>query len=665
MAPGASASLIAAGGQKSVDLPAALVATYDNSTAGGEAVCTGRAILLVAVPDHVVGVTGLVHREGTGLYGHYDYPNSQIEFTNPITGYGPPYPVPKGEVGGFAGGSGGAAPCGNVLATLSDPRGHGYIPDGLVLVSGTVTDQSGNPVPGASVHISGPDNVTATTDSIGAFAELVHKGTYTVTVSPPADDLGAQVKAVSCQTGAITGDRCSGDTKNIGLTAGFHVQSPATFSWEMTPRFSSKNLDANGLVHYYTDPALVSPKYWTVKATVHEGRGTCDPHAAYSFLAISGPDIDPNGEVLASAPDGHCEYNVLFPEQATYQVEVLTASDGAAFAGSPVTVKPRDLLVVGIGDSVASGEGNPDIPATLSSVATWENGNCHRSANSFEPLSALDLARTAEKLKTASVTFVHVACSGASIDDGILTPSSGFLGLDKIPSQINQVVTLANGRPIDAVIVSAGANDLGFGTIVTFCVMHPNCAAEHASDMDPVLESELGTLPAAASAMTLGQAVTALLANLPNDYARLYAALSGTLHVEPSHVFITQYFDPTRDSSGAFCATVAGGISGPDVSWAYYHVVVPMNAAVATAAAKYGWTFVNGVQAAFRTHGYCSSDSWIVSLSQSASVELSPAGDMHPNHAGHQAIADLVEPPLTSTLFPGGKPVMLNPNPPS
>ena len=664
VAPGASASLIAASGTKSVDLPATLVATYDNSTVGGERVCTGRAILLVAVPDGVVDVTGSVHHEGDGLYGHYN--NVVPEgpgFTNPITGYGPPYPVPKGEAGWFVGGLGGAAPCDNVLATLSDPRGFGHIPDDLVLVSGTVTNQSGIPVPGAKVDISGPDHVSATTGLIGAFAQLVHKGTYTVTVSPPADDPGAVVKAVSCQTGAITGDRCSGATKNIGLTAGFHVLSPATFSWEMAPRFSSKNVDANGLVHYYTDPSAVSPQYWTVKATVHEGPGTCDPHAAYSFLAISGPDIDPNGDVLPSTADGNCEYDVLFPEQATYQVEV--TPDGAASAGPPVTVKPRDLLVVGIGDSVASGEGNPDLPAALSSVATWENGNCHRSANSFEALSALDLARTAEKLKTASVTFVHVACSGASIDDGILTPSSGFLGLDKIPSQVSQVLTLANGRPIDAVIVSAGANDLGFGTIVTFCVMNSNCATKHASGMDPVLESELGTLPAVAKQMTLGQAVTALLVNLPNDYARLYAALGGALHVEPSHVFITQYFDPTRDSSGAFCTKVAGGITGPDVPWAYYHVVVPMNLAVAAAANKYGWNLVSGVPAAFRTHGYCANDSWIVSLSQSLSVEGSFAGDMHPNHAGHHAIADLVEPPLTSTLFPGGKPVALNPNPPS
>jgi hypothetical protein len=223
--PGASASPIAAGTTKLVDLPAVLVPTYDNYTAAGASRCTDRVILLVAAPDHVVDITGVARDAGTGVAGtHFDM---QVPggpgFTNPITGYGPPYTVPKGEEGWFMGGGSGPAPCGNALATWSDPRGFGYIPDNLVLVSGTATNQSGTPVPGAHVDISGPDHVTATTDSVGAFAELVHKGTYTVTLSPPAADAGAQVKAVSCETGAIAGDRCSGDTKNVGLKAGFHI----------------------------------------------------------------------------------------------------------------------------------------------------------------------------------------------------------------------------------------------------------------------------------------------------------------------------------------------------------------------------------------------------------------------------------------------------------
>jgi hypothetical protein len=231
--PGASASPSAAAGPKTVDLPAALVATYDHYTSDGSARCTDRAILIVAVPEHVVDVTGSVLQKGNGgvVSGMinqmwYEGPG----FTNPITGYGPNYTVPKGEKGWFLGGGSGPAPCGDALSFWHNPRGFGVIPNDMVLVSGTVIDQSSNPVPGASVNIAGPDHVTTTTDSIGAFGAVVHKGTYTVTVSPPAVDAGMVVKAVSCVTGTAAGAECSGDTKDVGLKAGFQLTCPVCFT---------------------------------------------------------------------------------------------------------------------------------------------------------------------------------------------------------------------------------------------------------------------------------------------------------------------------------------------------------------------------------------------------------------------------------------------------
>lgn len=233
MAPSAAASAGAGDGPKLVDLPAALVPTYDNWTLNGSARCTDRAILIVAVPAHVVDVTGSVLQKGNGgvVSGMidrmwYEGPG----FTNPITGYGPDYPVPKGEAGWFLGGGTGPGSCGNALSFWHNPRGFGMIPNDMALVSGTVTDQSGNPSPGASVHISGPDNVTTTTDSIGAFGAVVHKGTYTVTVSPPADNTGAEVTAMSCRTGTITADRCTGNTRDVGLEADFQLGATLYFA---------------------------------------------------------------------------------------------------------------------------------------------------------------------------------------------------------------------------------------------------------------------------------------------------------------------------------------------------------------------------------------------------------------------------------------------------
>jgi hypothetical protein len=110
-----------------------------------------------------------------------------------------------------------------------------------------------------------------------------------------------------------------------------------------------------------------------------------------------------------------------------------------------------DRLIVAIGDSVASGEGNPDIasdwaglddPDVLSRLvdsggasgagwfmtraavenvagAVWFDEQCHRSLNSWQARAAMALAT---EQPHHAVTFVSFACGGASAYDGILYP---------------------------------------------------------------------------------------------------------------------------------------------------------------------------------------------------------------------------------------------------
>jgi Carboxypeptidase regulatory-like domain len=51
-------------------------------------------------------------------------------------------------------------------------------------LEGHIKDSSGNPVAGVTVDISGPDHVTAKTDSTGAYNALLKRGTYTVAPNP-------------------------------------------------------------------------------------------------------------------------------------------------------------------------------------------------------------------------------------------------------------------------------------------------------------------------------------------------------------------------------------------------------------------------------------------------------------------------------------------------
>ena len=120
----------------------------------------------------------------------------------------------------------------------------------------------------------------------------------------------------------------------------------------------------------------------------------------------------------------------------------------------------RDLLIAGMGNSIAAGEGNPDRPIRLSDdgfcfrrlsggeyfrpgragftgnkscgdragedpgiaewmrqSARWMSGPCHRSLYGYQMRTALALAVENPRI---AVTFLPLACSGATIDHGFL-----------------------------------------------------------------------------------------------------------------------------------------------------------------------------------------------------------------------------------------------------
>ncbi len=102
-------------------------------------------------------------------------------------------------------------------------------------------------------------------------------------------------------------------------------------------------------------------------------------------------------------------------------------------------IRPELKIILGLGDSYASGEGNPDSPTvwgtpkkvdwpprntTAASQLTikparWWSNRCDRSFYSYQNLVALKVAFDNPH---AVVAFVHLACSGAEVIDGILAP---------------------------------------------------------------------------------------------------------------------------------------------------------------------------------------------------------------------------------------------------
>ena len=317
-------------------------------------------------------------------------------------------------------------------------------------------------------------------------------------------------------------------------------------------------------------------------------------------------------------------------QQGSYSVELeatgLKGTTGPRFTTSSVNVK--DILIVAIGDSYASGEGNPVVKGSYGlEAAQWayspdptmelENANAHRSTIAAPAQFAYDLQ---VENPHEAVTFVSVANSGATIEQGLLGPMQS-IGDPKatLPGEISEVQQIVGSHPINVLTISVGADDIGFATRVT--QLHDNTYYDE---------------PTRA---TIKSQVDGELAQFPGDYAQLGAAIK-TLN--PGRVLITQYPDLTKNQIGKYAPIVIYGVDYIDkanVEFASKNIIAPLNAAIQAAAQANGWTYVDGISADFSTHGYPSSDSWIRDVNDSEAYQDSVDGAFHPNARGQADIA--------------------------
>lgn len=154
--------------------------------------------------------------------------------------------------------------------------------------------------------------------------------------------------------------------------------------------------------------------------------------------------------------EGRIPFEPDRPERERGVAVSVTLPDGTMLSHDRIWV--RDRLVVGMGDSFSSGEGNPDTPVEIDRFshraglnisfvydparqairsvpayslpvrmqnvpAGWLDRKCHRSAYSYHLRTALQIA-LADPVHSA-VTFLGFACSGAEITEGMLLPYAG------------------------------------------------------------------------------------------------------------------------------------------------------------------------------------------------------------------------------------------------
>jgi lysophospholipase L1-like esterase len=353
---------------------------------------------------------------------------------------------------------------------------------------------------------------------------------------------------------------------------------------------------------------------------------------------------------------------VRYGKQTVASVDV--SSGDAAGRHLSTEIKVRDILIAGLGDSIASGEGNPDravaladegfcfrnylgtasaqyyrpsragytggraceAPDTLQNwqahSALWFNPACHRSLYSYQTRTALALAVQSPHI---AVTYLPLACTGATIASGLFgsqrarecppnrSGTTCRVGIDGQLAELNAALAAAKqrqpDRQLDLVLLSIGANDIYFSGLVADVIVD--------TPTERALFRRIGVLA------TLDDSRGALARDLPQGFAKLRDALKPVVG-DMSHVIYTSYANPALANGGAPCP---GGRAGFDihpsfnadperlaeVSGFVQSEFLPKLKALATCQsgticrdpANDRMTLVNAHQAAFSDHGFC------------------------------------------------------------
>ena len=380
---------------------------------------------------------------------------------------------------------------------------------------------------------------------------------------------------------------------------------------------------------------------------------------AWSFDDGEGPPRQVNGP-CSDDVKGRLRYG----RPTTVSVDIALSDGTTQRLVSEIRV--RDVLIAGMGDSIAAGEGNPDRGVRLSDEgfcfkrfsggeyyrpgragftgnkacaalpgedfgsndwarqsARWMSGACHRSLYSYQLRTALALAVENPHL---AVTFLPLGCSGATINVGFLddqrasecpSPGSALACSGTARAQIaelSEIMTMIRReqpeRTLDLVLLTIGANDILFSPLIANVIVQPG--------------DERDLLVAGGIMATPADAQRVLERELPGNFARLRAALRPFVGGDLARVVYVTYGNPALAAPETPCP---GGRDGFDVHPAFAADSARLSETVDFVSgrflpaikalarceggrscrdrAKERMTFVDAHQPAFESHGVC------------------------------------------------------------
>ena len=352
-----------------------------------------------------------------------------------------------------------------------------------------------------------------------------------------------------------------------------------------------------------------------------------------------------------------------------YGKQTVATVDVAAGPANPqrlsTEIRVRDIFIAGLGDSIASGEGNPDraigladegfcfryylgtaaaqyyrpsragykggraceAPDTLQNwqrnAAVWLNPACHRSLYSYQTRAALALAVDYPHI---AVTYLPLACTGATIADGLFgsqrarecppnrSSATCQVGVNGQLSELRDALAAAKrrqpDRKLDLVLLSIGANDVYFSGLVSDVIVD--------TPTERTLFRRIGVMA------TVDESRDALTRDLPQGFRKLREALKPLVGGDLSHVVYTAYANPALYHGGTPCP---GGRAGFDIHPSFNadpqrlanvtayveNEFLPQLKAIATCEsgilcrdpASDRMTFVEAHQPTFADHGFC------------------------------------------------------------
>jgi hypothetical protein len=510
------------------------------------------------------------------------------------------------------------------------------------------------------------------------------------------------------------------------------VKVPARFEVLATSRHPRLGIDYNPVTHAFTDTYL-NPRDYAITVDDFPGKtlfkdgsepdqqrpGTTHPHRSPDIYKLDCPadttgwQFRLTGQPTRRLPVGppppkitaHGATNLLtttggfdegrednawnwrftVPGPGTYTVTVNRMSGATVNKTGTATLTIEDYLVVSIGDSFASGEGNPDVPGSpkgfdpdlgwwdvffpplalfhLSEAAyewgkeqvaenlpqlaragkvsidmepepVWLEREGHRSLRSGHAYAAQLLEGLQQGVL---VTFLPFARSHSEIQNGLIGPRiddhtqiDGWIG---DIGQIDELLHTIGARRINALLISIGANDIGAVNTLK------NLVAGDA----PVL----GQNDATQARHDAEAAALAKLAALPAKFDDLAAALT-VLNI--GQIYLTEYpttmFDDVNGNPAHGCEV----FSGPQLNLSIRDadlvksLASQLNNALADAAAKHHWIYINGIDQRFHGRGYCTPDGerYFVQCVESLLMQGDTEGTIHPNDLGHKAIGEAV-----------------------